>query len=211
MPPSVQSSNLWHAMSVHVRRLHLCLKQLARYSKAVVQSFVRSSAAKAGTMSDRMFGNGSQSIVQSQTKSESTYTNADPTGISWDLSSGSQQDYTPRLRLGPEGPSVMPSGVEMSFLLFSTNVRAKYDFAGCVMAAKGMEGNGQDASTAGRSERAEGPGAVSGAGWGVGTPQAGPSPVPGHEGAARVAENYFGAARNEGADQIRRHLQASSL
>ena len=75
--------------------------------------------------------------------------------------------------------------------------------AGRTVAAKRMERNGQDASTAGRFKRAEGPGAVSGAGWGVGSPQAGPSPVPGHERAARVAENYIGAAGNEGADQIR--------
>lgn len=71
------------------------------------------------------------------------------------------------------------------------------------MAAQGMEGNGQDASTAGRPEGAEGPGAVSGAGRGVGPPEEGPRAVPGHEGAARVAENYIGAARNQGADPIR--------
>ncbi len=71
------------------------------------------------------------------------------------------------------------------------------------MAAQGMEGDGQDESAAGGPERVEGFGALPGEGWGLGTPQEGPSAVPGHEGAARVAENYIGAAGNQGVDQIR--------
>ena len=74
---------------------------------------------------------------------------------------------------------------------------------GGVMAAQGMEGDGQDASSAGRPERAEGLGALPGEGWGLGTPQEGPSAVPGHEGPARVAKDYIGAAGNQGVDQIR--------
>ena len=74
--------------------------------------------------------------------------------------------------------------------------------AGCAMAAQGMEGNGQDARSARRPEGAEGPGALPGAGWGLGSPAKGPCAVPGHEGAARVAKDYTGAARNEGADKI---------
>ena len=71
------------------------------------------------------------------------------------------------------------------------------------MAAQRMEGDGQDASSAGGPERAEGSGALPGEGWGLGTPQEGPSAVPGYEGAARVVEDYTGAAGNQGVDQIR--------
>ena len=71
---------------------------------------------------------------------------------------------------------------------------------GSTMAAQGMEGDGQDASSAGRPERAAGFGALAGEGWGLGTPQEGPSAVPGHEGAARVAKDYIGAAGDKGVD-----------
>lgn len=74
--------------------------------------------------------------------------------------------------------------------------------AGGSLAKEGLEGNGQDAGAAGGSERTQGPGEVLGAGRGVGTPQASPGAVLGHEGAARVAENYIGAARDKGVDQI---------
>ena len=67
---------------------------------------------------------------------------------------------------------------------------------GGIVAAQGMEGDGQDESSAGRPERAKGFGALPGVGWGLGTPQEGPSAVLGHEGAARVVKDYIGAAGN---------------
>ena len=71
------------------------------------------------------------------------------------------------------------------------------------MAAQGMEGNGQNASAARGPKGTQGSCEIPGTGRGVGTPQEGPSAVPGHERAARVAKNYIRAAGDKRADAVR--------